>query len=54
MAKATSSADSAPFPALILRSFAGPDLPPPGARPPVGARPPLGEHGARLTIGIRN
>ena len=32
MAKATFSADSAPFPALILLSFAGPCLPPGGSR----------------------
>jgi hypothetical protein len=48
MAKATFSADSARFPALILQSFAGPDL------PPGGPRRHLVAHSARLTSHTRN
>ena len=48
MAKATFSADSAHFPALILPSFAGPGLPPDGKRHPVAA------HSARLSAPTRN
>ena len=48
MAKATFSADSAPFPALILPSFAGFGLPPDGSRRPVAA------YSARLSAPTRN
>ena len=48
MAKATFSADSAHFPALILPSLAGACLPPDGSRRPVAA------HSARLSAPTRN
>ena len=49
MAKATFSADSAPFPALILPSFAGPGLPPDGRR-----YRRMAAHSARLSAPTRN
>jgi hypothetical protein len=48
MAKATFSADSASFPALIFLSFAGPGLPPGGSRRRMAA------HSARLSAPTRN
>jgi hypothetical protein len=48
MAKSILSADSAPFPVLILLSFAGPDLPPGGPRRHLAAR------SAQLTPHTRN
>jgi hypothetical protein len=48
MAKSILSADSAHFPALILLSFAGPDL------PADGTPPPLAGYSALLTNPTRN